>query len=193
MGFSFDRCIKGSFTVSFHLTVVHPLSKEPNNYLRLNLISKIWCTYLHRNEIFCISTYIYIIMKATVFIIALAGIVSAAPQATTTEIGRWCSARPHLCRREAKAATATLRPVLPTYQACGGHVVNPKTCPKGYICVDNPRTCSQAVDCPGICVIPQACGGFAGFPCPAGKKCYDDPRDDCDPNNGGADCIGICI
>ncbi|KAF3158199.1 hypothetical protein EYR41_006424 [Orbilia oligospora] len=132
-------------------------------------------------------------MKATVFIIALAGIVSAAPQATTTEIGRWCSARPHLCRREAKAATATLRPVLPTYQACGGHVVNPKTCPKGYICVDNPRTCSQAVDCPGICVIPQACGGFAGFPCPAGKKCYDDPRDDCDPNNGGADCIGICI
>ncbi len=37
------------------------------------------------------------------------------------------------------------------------------------------------------------CGGIAGFPCPGQGKCIDDPSDDCDPNNGGADCGGICI
>jgi hypothetical protein len=37
------------------------------------------------------------------------------------------------------------------------------------------------------------CGGFAGIPCPPGLICRDDPRDDCDPNNGGADCGGICV
>jgi hypothetical protein len=39
----------------------------------------------------------------------------------------------------------------------------------------------------------QMCGGIAGFPCPAGKKCVDDPSDDCDPARGGADCGGICV
>ncbi|QSQ28639.1 hypothetical protein JY651_18750 [Pyxidicoccus parkwayensis] len=37
-----------------------------------------------------------------------------------------------------------------------------------------------------------ACGGIAGFACPEGYSCVDDPSDDCDPNNGGADCGGIC-
>jgi hypothetical protein len=36
------------------------------------------------------------------------------------------------------------------------------------------------------------CGGFANFPCPEGMACVDDPRDDCDPDNGGADCGGVC-
>jgi hypothetical protein len=36
------------------------------------------------------------------------------------------------------------------------------------------------------------CGGFAGIPCPDGQVCVDDPNDDCDPQNGGADCGGIC-
>lgn len=39
----------------------------------------------------------------------------------------------------------------------------------------------------------QMCGGIAGFPCPAGKRCVDDPSDDCDPARGGADCSGICV
>jgi len=39
----------------------------------------------------------------------------------------------------------------------------------------------------------QMCGGIAGFPCPEGKKCVDDPSDNCDPARGGADCIGICV
>jgi hypothetical protein len=36
------------------------------------------------------------------------------------------------------------------------------------------------------------CGGIAGFPCPGAGDCVDDPRDDCDPENGGADCSGVC-
>ena len=39
----------------------------------------------------------------------------------------------------------------------------------------------------------QSCGGFAGFPCPTGYACVDDPRDSCDPDRGGADCGGICV
>ena len=36
------------------------------------------------------------------------------------------------------------------------------------------------------------CGGIAGIECPKGEVCVDDPNDDCDPNNGGADCGGFC-
>lgn len=39
----------------------------------------------------------------------------------------------------------------------------------------------------------QMCGGIAGFPCPDGMKCVDDPEDNCDPAQGDADCSGICI
>jgi hypothetical protein len=39
----------------------------------------------------------------------------------------------------------------------------------------------------------QPCGGIAGFPCPKGQVCVDDPRDACDPTKGGADCIGLCV
>lgn len=39
---------------------------------------------------------------------------------------------------------------------------------------------------------PPFCGGIAGFPCPGSGACVDDPRDDCDPTQGGADCGGIC-
>jgi hypothetical protein len=38
----------------------------------------------------------------------------------------------------------------------------------------------------------QTCGGFAGFTCRDGFVCVDDPSDDCDPEAGGADCIGVC-
>jgi hypothetical protein len=36
------------------------------------------------------------------------------------------------------------------------------------------------------------CGGFAGIACAEGYVCVDDPSDDCDPAQGGADCGGIC-
>jgi len=37
------------------------------------------------------------------------------------------------------------------------------------------------------------CGGIAGFECPSGMVCIDDPRDTCYPRLGGADCSGICV
>jgi len=37
------------------------------------------------------------------------------------------------------------------------------------------------------------CGGFAGLACLEGLTCVDDPSDDCDPKNGDANCIGMCI
>ncbi len=42
------------------------------------------------------------------------------------------------------------------------------------------------------CVENTSCGGFAGFPCAPGKVCIDAP-DSCDPDNGGADCPGMCV
>lgn len=39
----------------------------------------------------------------------------------------------------------------------------------------------------------RSCGGFAGLACPKGQLCLDDPNDDCDPEQGGADCIGVCV
>lgn len=50
--------------------------------------------------------------------------------------------------------------------------------------------CALLID---ACVTPGFCGGIAGFPCPPGSTCVDDPRDDCDPTTGGADCGGMCV
>lgn len=76
-------------------------------------------------------------------------------------------------------------------------------------CVEDPRdTCDPyagGADCSGVCVYldgrsaastptsGQLCGGFAGFQCPEGKTCVDNPNDGCDPKKGGADCSGICV
>jgi hypothetical protein len=37
-----------------------------------------------------------------------------------------------------------------------------------------------------------ACGGIAAIACPGAGQCMDDPDDDCDPADGGADCPGLC-
>jgi hypothetical protein len=54
-----------------------------------------------------------------------------------------------------------------------------------------------ACDIPGICVANDTpkCAGFLGEICQegAGLHCYDYPGDSCDPKDGGADCIGICL
>jgi hypothetical protein len=39
----------------------------------------------------------------------------------------------------------------------------------------------------------EFCGGFANIQCPEGYQCYEDPRDECDLTQGGADCGGICL
>jgi len=63
---------------------------------------------------------------------------------------------------------------------CGGSGIE---CPSGTTCADG-----------GICVPLDSpgCGGIAGITCPDGLICVDDPNDSCFPENGGADCIGIC-
>jgi hypothetical protein len=38
-----------------------------------------------------------------------------------------------------------------------------------------------------------ACGGIGGLQCPDGLTCVDDPSDSCDPEQGGADCMGMCV
>ncbi|KAK1750135.1 hypothetical protein QBC47DRAFT_353950 [Echria macrotheca] len=93
--------------------------------------------------------------------------------------------------------TTTSKPARETYQSCGGFRVQPYECPAGFLCVDDPyvKGCGMACDRPGICVPEKApfCGGFAGFACKDGKICIDHPGDGCDPQNGGADCGGICV
>ncbi|KAG6034684.1 hypothetical protein E4U41_006448 [Claviceps citrina] len=85
------------------------------------------------------------------------------------------------------------------YISCGGFRVSPvEPCPFGTECRDDPRVpdgCGLACDAPGIClpVKRRSCGGFAGLRCPKGLYCYDVPNDGCNPKNGGADCIGVCL
>jgi hypothetical protein len=69
--------------------------------------------------------------------------------------------------------------------SCSGAAV---LCIEGTRFDDNPAVCA--------CVPAESevvrCGGFPGTPCPGAGTCADDPSDDCDPNNGGADCGGLC-
>ena len=60
-----------------------------------------------------------------------------------------------------------------------------------------PGTTCEEIDGQGVCtpVEPAGpfCGGFAGIECPGAGACIDDASDECDPNNGGADCGGSCV
>jgi hypothetical protein len=85
----------------------------------------------------------------------------------------------------------------PTNQICGGgRASQVLDCPAGQVCITDPfkpGSCGPACDQLGICVGEKLCGGFAGFECDiSGQVCVDDPRDDCDPLNGGSDCEGLC-
>ncbi|MBI4511017.1 MAG: protease complex subunit PrcB family protein [Deltaproteobacteria bacterium] len=37
------------------------------------------------------------------------------------------------------------------------------------------------------------CAGKMGLTCPGIGRCIDDPTDTCDPERGGADCLGLCL
>ncbi|RYE76774.1 MAG: protease complex subunit PrcB family protein [Myxococcales bacterium] len=87
---------------------------------------------------------------------------------------------------------------------CGG-CVDVSDCPKIKMacktCDDGSQVCPQMTCDAGTCdlintecpVTGAMCGGFAGFACPAGQTCVDNPSDTCDPENGGADCSGVCL
>jgi hypothetical protein len=68
------------------------------------------------------------------------------------------------------------------------------------LCPDGTSACPRSECQNGACAVVMDactgagfCGGIAGFPCPPGSTCVDDPKDDCDPTQGGADCGGICV
>jgi hypothetical protein len=84
-----------------------------------------------------------------------------------------CAAKPQVC-------SDLFAPVC----GCDDHTY-PNAC--------NAAAVGVAVVHDGACAPAQiACGGIAARPCPGTGKCVDDPSDDCDPANGGADCGGIC-
>ncbi|OJD21184.1 hypothetical protein ACJ73_07478 [Blastomyces percursus] len=70
------------------------------------------------------------------------------------------------------AAVSAYRTPLRQYQPCGGHVINPKPCPRDFIFIDDPRKpgCGMACDITGICIKPRFCGGLADIPCPRGRS-----------------------
>ena len=82
-----------------------------------------------------------------------------------------------------------------TQQACEGTRCGPTTCPVGTECCN--ESCGTCVEPGGACTEQFCepgpfCGGIAAIRCAGAGQCVDDWRDDCDPNNGGADCGGVC-
>jgi hypothetical protein len=105
---------------------------------------------------------------------------------------------PSFIKRVAAPTALAVRQDTPTNQVCGGG--RPESyppCPAGQACIADPLkpgSCGPACDQPGICIENTMCGGIAGFLCEKqGQICVDDPRDDCDPNEGGSDCAGVCV
>ena len=89
--------------------------------------------------------------------------------------------------------TSSPAPSPTLFGPCGGfRIPNPPTCASDEKCVKDPNGgCPKACDSPGICV--KRCGGKRGLVCPKGSVCEDDLDDTCDPESGGADCIGNCM
>jgi PrcB C-terminal len=57
-------------------------------------------------------------------------------------------------------------------------------------CITTP--CNDIPVCVNDAPAVPTCGGIAGIDCPGLGTCLDNPFDSCDPNNGGADCGGLC-
>jgi len=78
----------------------------------------------------------------------------------------------------------------------GGEVCGEETCASGLVCCN--ESCGICTEPGGACTQQICdeeevfCGGIAGIACPGAGTCVDDASDDCDPENGGADCGGLC-
>ncbi len=117
----------------------------------------------------------------------------------------FCSCNTLVCEPDSGAGTEACPPgfVCADDPTCDTTTGDP--CPG--ICIDDstvpcePVTCTLA--CPygfttnsygcEICECYEIpCGGFMGLLCPDGSQCVDDSSDTCDPDAGGADCMGSC-
>ena len=67
-----------------------------------------------------------------------------------------------------------------------------RLCRLGQACEILPQISTMQL---GYCPDPASCGGLLGAPCADDRNpvCMDDPMDDCNPENDGADCEGICV
>jgi hypothetical protein len=121
-----------------------------------------------------------------------------------------------LCPDGVTVAGPTGRCLRQADGSCGWEVISCDTpcastasCAAGEHCTtedgdcNRPPGCGPTDICPdlcyGVCAKDPAppsgpfCAGIAGISCPGSGRCVDNPNDSCDPNNGGADCGGICF
>lgn len=90
-----------------------------------------------------------------------------------------------------RCAAGTECVVVDDRATCAETELNPcaaATCLVGSTCevIDGEATCTPNAPSGPLC------GGFGGFACPGSGVCVDDTSDDCDPDDGGADCGGVC-
>jgi hypothetical protein len=146
-------------------------------------------------------------MKLLALLIALLGAVACAADgiepegAPVDEQNEELKAR--MCRSEADCPA----PGAPCQLCADGSSACPEVSCERHRCVYSFPQCPSDDSCAAVLCrvgthcekgrcIPEGervfCGGIAGIPCPGQGRCADDPSDGCDPNNGGADCGGLC-
>lgn len=110
---------------------------------------------------------------------------------------------PRLCQSDEDCPDSAYCTTPP--KKCGGVALcrtRPELCPDVFepVCGCDGETyanaCSAAaagasVHSLGVCP-DVTCGGIAGVACPGLGSCMDEPNDECDPTQGGADCVGRC-
>ena len=99
------------------------------------------------------------------------------------------------CNPKTGACEANITPCMTIKCAAGYHCDN-----TAGGCVANPVDQCATVRCtagtkniPGLGCCLKTCGGLHGTRCDGTDVCVDDPTDNCDPKNGGADCMGVCV
>ncbi|KAF2735216.1 hypothetical protein EJ04DRAFT_563556 [Polyplosphaeria fusca] len=117
-------------------------------------------------------------MKTFLALAALLSLALASPIADSAPDTRPCVCEPPICALglevECECKNAAAQQCYESWIAQG------KQCPEPV---------------PSICDIPEGppCGGFAGTECEGRLTCVDVPGDGCDPEKGGADCMGVCV